>query len=102
MKSISILSLTFFIISCCLTPTAREGMQYIPEVRTYVLETTDLTESEKMLVITSEPIIGHANHVVFYYKWKERSGKTVLTVETSAPGQDFTIIKLKKGNKEVK
>jgi hypothetical protein len=58
----------------------------IPAVRQYLIEQIpDLTKSEKEFIKDNDPLIGHANYIVYYFEWFDLSDEVSFTVETSGP-----------------
>ena len=58
----------------------------VPTMREYALKRiTDLTKQERTLIMETEPVIGHANYVIYYFWWKDGAGNKVLCVESSPP-----------------
>ncbi len=57
-----------------------------PQVRQYALDNqSNLTPDEREPIRTTEPQIGHANYVVYYFVWRDGKGKQVVGVETEPP-----------------
>ena len=78
----------FGILGCGLIPRFEheQAKTQIPTIREYALKhITDLTEYERTLVMETEPVIGHANYVIYYFWWKDGAGNNMLCVESSSP-----------------
>ena len=64
----------------------KQAKAMIPTIREYALnQITDLTEQERTLIIKTEPVIGHANYVIYYFWWKDETGKDILCAESLSP-----------------
>ena len=58
----------------------------VPSIREYALNNIqDLTKEDRDLISHTEPVIGHANYVIYYYWWKDKDGQTRFCVETAPP-----------------
>ena len=77
-----------FICGCGLVPhfAYKEAKSLVPSVRGYALDNLQyLSEEDRNLIIQTEPVIGHANYMIYYYWWNNKDGKTLFCVESSAP-----------------
>ena len=92
MKSLIILSTVLVLSSCSLFPSLKEARKHTPEVRGFLIHKLQLTQVEKDLIENTEPVIGHANYTIYYYWWRDSSGENIFKVETTAPGESFSII----------
>jgi hypothetical protein len=73
---------------CGVTPRSKfdEARRSVPEIREYALQNLpDLTPAERELVQNREPVMGQANYVAYYFWWKDERGRTVVTVDATAP-----------------
>lgn len=78
----------FFVCGCGLMPhfEYKEAKSLVPSVREYALNNIqDLSKEERNFIIQTEPVIGHANYMIYYYWWKNKDEKTLFCVESSAP-----------------
>ena len=78
----------FFVCGCGLMPhfEYREAKSLVPSVREYALSNLqDLSEEERDFILQTEPVIGHANYMIYYYWWKNKDGETLFCVESSPP-----------------
>jgi hypothetical protein len=89
LQAIVVVSILFsFICGCGLLPRYEyeEAKSLVPSVREYALSTLqDLSEEERNFINQTEPSIGHANYVTYYYWWKNKEGRTLFWVESSRP-----------------
>jgi|GEM_PF-3450338 len=64
----------------------QEAREQIPAMRTFLLaHVDDLNEAEKEFILSTDPVIGHANYMIYYYWWKDADGKCLFCVESSSP-----------------
>ena len=83
-----------FICGCGLMPRFEhdQAQSLVPSIREYALSNIqNLSQEERNFIIQTEPVIGHANYMIYYYWWKNKDGETLFTVESSPPaGHDPT------------
>jgi len=92
MRNSSIILLLLVLWLCCqgcgLMPhfEYKEAKSLVPSVREYALsELPNLSEEERNFINQTEPVIGHANYMIYYYWWKNKDGQTLFCVESSSP-----------------
>jgi hypothetical protein len=86
-KILPLISICLLLTSCVYRQERlAEARKAIPTVRQYLIEQiTDLTKSEKKFIQKNKPFFGHANYIVYYFKWFDFTDESVFTVETSGP-----------------
>jgi hypothetical protein len=63
-----------------------EAREAVPGVRDFALANLpELTIEEIRYITTSDPEIGNANGIVYYYYWRFEPTRTIFVVETSPP-----------------
>jgi len=85
---VAFILITFFMTGCGLMPhfEYEEAKSLVPSIREYAMSTLqNLSEEERDFITQTEPVIGHANYMIYYYWWKNKDGKTLFCVESTSP-----------------
>ena len=92
-KSILLVVVVLLFSACSVWPRYHyeEAKALAPNAKEYLLKSIDnLTNEETKFIKETEPEIGHANYVFYYYWWKRPDGKVLFKVETSSPTIGFS------------
>ncbi len=49
----------------------------------------DLSKEDRDFIYRTEPVIGHANYVIYYYWWQDEDGQTRFCVEAAPPSSEI-------------
>jgi hypothetical protein len=96
MRPALLLLLPLFLAACTTTELKQEkpglpvrtdeARSAVRNVRDYALANLpELTLEETRFITTTDPEIGHANGIVYYYYWRFEPTGTIFVVETSPP-----------------
>lgn len=93
MLRISHLSLIAFVFvsGCGLLPRYEyeEAKVLVPSIREYALNNIqDLSKEDRDFIYQTEPVIRHANYVIYYYRWQDKDGQTRFCVEAAPPSSE--------------
>ena len=98
-----LLLVTVLVSGCGLLPRYEyeEAKALVPSIREYALNNIqDLSKEDRDFINQTEPVIGHANYVIYYYRWQDKDGQTRFCVEASTPSSEIAPTRAYRGKNQ--